>query len=100
MRAGKTERVEGETREKMGLGEETELCMVCEGRRVDWGDLEKVDEGRVVEVGLMIKGGGKKEKGTKNPWDSSGSEAEKGETDKSGKKAWERRLAGRCWRMC
>ena len=35
MRTGKTERLEGEIREKIGLGEKTELHMVSEGGRVD-----------------------------------------------------------------
>ena len=49
-----------ESRREDGLGKDTELYMMSEGRRIDWGGLGDVQAGRVVEVGLMMRGGGKK----------------------------------------
>ena len=48
---------------KRWLGVETEkgLYMVCDGRRVQWRDLEETEEGKVVEVMVELRGGmGKK----------------------------------------
>ena len=83
---------------EMELGEKTEIYMVSEGRRVDWGDQATMEEEKVVDVNLMMEGGGKKKKRVKNPWDSSRSR--KARQTSLGKKVWEKKLARRCWMMC
>ena len=54
-------------------------------------------EDKVVAVGPIIKGGGKKKKRVKNPWDSSESEFEKGDTDESGEESLREEA---CQMMC
>ena len=46
-----------------------------------------MEEGKVVNASLMMRGGGKRKTRVKNPWNSSESETEK-------------KLVGRCWTMC
>ena len=89
--AEKIGRLEEAIRECMALGDETQIYMVSEGRRVDGRNLAGMEEEKVVDVRLMMKGGGKKKKRVKNPLGFSESEVEKSETDKTG---------GRCWMMC
>ena len=87
MRTGSVARLEKEIREKMELGEKTEVYL----DRL--GNLDGVEEDQVVDVGLTLKGGVKKKKKkiVKNPWNSSESEVERSETDKSGEESlgWE-----------
>ena len=52
----------------MELAEDTELYMTSEGRRIYWEGLENFEAGGMVEIGLMMRGGGKKKTG--NPWES------------------------------
>ena len=42
-------------REKMGLGTDLDLYMTSEGRKIDWGDLGKIQDGGVIEVGFRKK---------------------------------------------
>ena len=55
----------------MGLGKDLDLYMTSEGRRIDWGDLGKVQGGGTIDVGFGMKGGGMKRKtNTGNHWES------------------------------
>ena len=49
-------RLEERMREMMDLKEETGIYMVCEERRVDWGDVVRLEEGRMVDVALRVEG--------------------------------------------
>ena len=73
----------------MRLGKDLDLYMTSEGRRIDWGDLGKVQDGGMIEVGFRMKGGGMKRKTkTGNHWESLASGGEsKGseETERSGR---------------
>ena len=63
MRAGKTEGLKRKVR-RWGSGKTpiryiyiyTETYMMSEGRKVGWDGLEKIEEDRVVEIVLMMKG--------------------------------------------
>ena len=41
----------------LGVESEKGLYMVCDGRRIQWRDLEKTEEGKMVEVMMEMKGG-------------------------------------------
>ena len=57
--------------------------MVSEGKGVDWGDVVRMEEEKMVDVTLRLRGGGKKKKKRNTiPWNSK-SETEKSETEKS-----------------
>ena len=58
---GKTEGLGREVREKTGLKKDTDMHM-SEGRKVDWRELGRIEEGRLVEITPVMKGGGKKKK--------------------------------------
>ena len=77
---------EKRVRGKMGLGRDTELYVMSEGRRVDWEGLGRIQAGRTVEMGLVTRGGGRKRK-TKNGnrWESLASGGERKESDGSGR---------------
>ena len=82
---------------KRWSGVETEkgLYMVCDGRTVQWRDLEETEEGKVVEVMVELRGGMGKKKMKKNPWitpsqPSSGSEPGMVRTETEGCSAEER----------
>ena len=47
----------------MALGRETEIHMVSDWKRLDWGDVVRMEEGNMVDVTLRLRGGG-----GKNPW--------------------------------
>ena len=63
--------------------------MTSQGRRIDWRDLGKVQDGGMIEVGFRMKGGGVKRKTkTGTHWESlaSGGESEGSEeTERSGR---------------
>ena len=63
--------IEKEARGRMGLGKDLDLNMTSEGRKIDWGDLGKIQGGGMIEVGFRMKGGGMKENTeTGNHWQS------------------------------
>ena len=71
--------IEKEAREKMRLGKDLDLYVTSEGRKIDWGDLGKIQDGGMIEVGFRMKGGRMKRKTkTGNHWESlaSGGESE------------------------
>ena len=80
---GRDLEIEKEAREKMRLGKDLDIYMTSEGRMIGWKDLEEIRDGEMIEVGLRMKGGGKKNKGTKsgNQWESlaSGGESTRSE---------------------
>ena len=51
----------------LGVESEKGLYMVCDGKRIQWRDLEKTEEGKMVEVMMEMKGGMGKKKNRKNP---------------------------------
>ena len=84
---------ERRVRGKMGLGRDTELYMMSEGRRVDWGGLGRIQAGGTVDMGLTMKGGRRKRK-TKNGnrWESLASGGESEESDGSGRDSLDEEL--------
>ena len=72
---------------KDGTWEDLDMYMTSEGRKIDWGSSGEIRDGRMIEVGLRMKGGGMKKKTkTGNHWKSlaSGGESEGSqETEKS-----------------
>ena len=70
------ERIRRWMRVKEGMG----LYVVSEGRRLSWEGLAGLDDGKMAEVMIELKGGMSKKKNRKNPWttpsQSSGSEPE------------------------
>ena len=45
------------------------LYVICEGRRLSWGDLAELGDGKTAEVMVELRGGmGKKKKSKSNPW--------------------------------
>ena len=68
----------------MRLGKDLDIFLTSEGRMIGWKDLEEIRDGVMIEVGLRMKGGGKK-KGTKNgnQWESlTGNDKGIADTDK------------------
>ena len=71
------------------------LYVSCEGRRLSWGDLAELGDGKTAEVMVELRGGRGKKKGKKNPWitpsqSSSWSEPEIIRTETGGSSAEER----------
>ena len=70
------ERIRRWMRVKEGMG----LYVISEGRRLSWEGLAGLDDGKMAEVMIELKGGMSKKKNRKNPWttpsQSSGSEPE------------------------
>ena len=64
--------IEEEIREKMRIEKSWDIYMTNEVKMIGWKDLEEIRNGVMVEVGLRMRGGGKKKKGTKigNQWES------------------------------
>ena len=75
---------------KRWLGVEREgVVFVCDGRRIQWRDLEETEEGKMVEVMMEMKEGMGEKKSRKKPWitpsqSSSGSEPEMIRTETGG----------------
>ena len=69
---GRDSEIEEEIREKMRIEKNLDIYMTSEGKMIGWKDLEEIRDGEMVEVGLRMRGGGKKKKGTKigNQWES------------------------------
>ena len=67
---GRDLEIEEEVREKMKIEKDLDIYMTSEGKMISWKDLEEIRDGRMVEVGLRMRSGGKK-KGTKigNQWE-------------------------------
>ena len=61
---GQDSEIEEEIREKMKIEKRWDICMTNEGTVVGWRDLEEVRDGGMVEIGLRMRGGGKKKKWT------------------------------------
>ena len=59
--------MEKEIKRWLGVGTEKGPYMVCDGRRIQWRDLEEIEEGKMVEVVTEMKGGMSKKKSKKNP---------------------------------
>ena len=79
----------------MKVEREVDLYVICEGRRLSWGELSELRDGKTAEVMVELKGGMGKKKGRKNPWvtpsqSSSGSEPEMIRTEKGGNQVRER----------
>ena len=49
-------RLEERMREMMDLKEETGIYMVCEESKVEWSDVVRVEEGKMVDVALRVEG--------------------------------------------
>ena len=49
-------RLEERMREVMDLKEETGIYMVCEKSRVDWCDVVRLEEGKMVDVVVRVEG--------------------------------------------
>ena len=54
--------------------------MTNEGRRIGWRELGETQADGLVEMSVVMRGGGRKKKKTGNPHDSLAGESEKGET--------------------
>ena len=69
---GQDSEIEKEIREKMRIEKGWDIYMTNEGTMIGWKDLVEIRDGEMVEVGLRMRGGGKKKKGTKigNQWES------------------------------
>ena len=68
----------------MELGEDTDVFMMSEGRKVGWENLEKIEEDRVVEVVPMMTGGERRrrmQEESKDAQESAASDFETDETD-------------------
>ena len=48
-------RLEERMTEMMDVKEETGIYMVCEKSRVNWGDVVRLEEGKMVEVALRVQ---------------------------------------------
>ena len=83
MRREKAWRGEREVRKKMVIKESVEVYMMSEGSRVDWKDLGSVQADKVVELGLVMRGGGKKKAKTGKQWEILASGGESEETDRT-----------------
>ena len=71
------------------------LYVICEGRRLWWGELSELRDGKTAEVMVELRGGMGKKKGRKNSWitpsqSSSGSEPKMIRTETGGNQAGER----------
>ena len=62
---GQDSEIEEEIREKMRIEKRWDIYMTNEGKVVGWRDLEEIRDGRMVEIGLRMRSGGKKKKGTR-----------------------------------
>ena len=49
-------RLEERMREVMDVKEKTGIYMVCEESRVDWSDVVRLEEGKMVDVALRVEG--------------------------------------------
>ena len=63
---GQDSEIEEEMREKMRIEKRWDIYMTNEGKVIGWRDLEEIRDGRMVEIGLRMRGGGKKKKGTRS----------------------------------
>ena len=72
--------IEERVRRWMRVERGMDLYVVSEGRRLSWEGLAGLDEGKMAEVMIELKGGMSKKKNRRNPWttpsQSSGSEPE------------------------
>ena len=87
--------MEEKMRRWMKAEEGTGLYVICEGRRLSWGDLAELGDGKTAEVMVELRAGMGKKKSKKNPWvtpseSSSGSEPEMVRTETGGSSAEER----------
>ena len=85
--------IEEEIREKMRIEKRWDIYMTNEGKVVGWRDLEEVRDGGMVEIGLRMRGGGKKKKergveinGGMSGGESTGSEETENSTEDEAKK--------------
>ena len=63
---GRDSEIEEEIREKMRIDKTSDFYMRNEGKVVGWRDLEEIRDGGMVEIGLRMRGGGKKKKGMRS----------------------------------
>ena len=66
MTFGQDSEIEEEMREKMKIEKRWDIYMTNEGKVVGWRDLEEVRDGGMVEIGLRMRGAGKKKKETRS----------------------------------
>ena len=71
MRRGRGSEAEENAKKNWRITSEDQIYLVVGGKVVSWEEVTKMEEGMTVEVTCAMRGGGRKKRKERNPWNSS-----------------------------